>query len=84
MVYPSGMKTTLELDDALDARLRRTAHRRGWTLKETLSKALRAGLRSVAQEETAPTPMNLTMAKGPLLIDPCDKEALSEAIPPEL
>ena len=83
MVYTPGMKTTLELDDALDARLRKTAHRRGWTLKETVSRALRAGLLSVAKE-TAPAPMNLTMAKGPLLIDPCDKEALSEAIPPEL
>lgn len=77
------MKTTLELDDVLDAQLRETARRHGWSLKEALSKALREGLRIVQGQGRAQEPLRLVMTKGRLLVDPCDEEALSEAMKPE-
>ena len=77
------MKTTLDLDDVLDAKLRETARRHGWSLKEALSKALREGLRVVQGENRPQGPLKLVMAKGRLLVDPCDEEALSEAMKPE-
>jgi hypothetical protein len=77
------MKTTLDLDDVLDARLRETARRHGWSLKEALSKALREGLRIVQRKDRSQGPLRLAMAKGRLLVDPCDEEALSEALKPE-
>ena len=79
------MKTTLELDDSLDAQVRKTAHLHGWTLKETVSKALRAGLEAVSRKESRLAPLKLTLIKGPLLVDISDRDALSEAMgPPEL
>ncbi len=77
------MKTTLELDDALAAQVRRTAHRRGWSLKETVTLALRAGLRVVGEGELPRRSMTWTRTKGRLLVDPCDREALSQAMRPE-
>ena len=78
------MKTTLELDDALDATLRRTAHRNGWSLKDTVSKALRAGLDRLESRRPAKA-FRWHTVQGPLLVDPSDREALSEAMgPPEL
>ena len=78
------MKTTLELDDALDAKLRRMAHRCGWSLKDTVSRALRAGLDHLEPPRSTKK-FRWNTVPGPLLVDPSDREALSEAMgPPEL
>ena len=78
------MKTTLELDDALDAQLRQAARRRGWSLKETVSRAIREGLRALRSEGRPGRPFRWATSKGRLLIDPCDRDALDEALKPEL
>ena len=84
MVYTAFMKTTLELDDRLDAQVRKAAHRHGWTLKETVSRALRAGLGLLEPRQPAKE-FRWHTVQGPLLVDPSDREALSEAMgPPEL
>jgi hypothetical protein len=44
----ANMKTTIYLDDDLFRELKAAAHREGCTLRETLNRALRGGLRPAA------------------------------------
>lgn len=77
------MKTTLELDDALDDQVRATARKRGWSLKDTISKALRAGLQTLHKDAGTPPLFRWHTSPGRLLVDPADREALSKIFEPE-
>lgn len=48
------MRTTLTIDDALDSRLRRYAHRRNMKYKDVVNEALRKGLERVEMSEGEP------------------------------
>lgn len=72
------MKTTLNIDDSVMARLKREAARTGRTMSELVETALRALLRSrPASTELAPLP---TFDSGGPLVDIADREALYRAM----
>jgi plasmid stability protein len=72
------MKTTLNIDDAVMARLKREAARQGRTMSELVETALRGLLRSRKEPvELSPLP---TFNSGGALIDVADREALYQAM----
>jgi plasmid stability protein len=72
------MKTTLNIDDSVMARLKREAARSGRTMSELVETALRALLRSrPASTELPPLP---TFDSGGPLVDIADREALYRAM----
>ena len=68
------MKTTLNIDDSVMARLKREAARSGRTMSELVETALRGLLQSrPAGTKLAPLP---TFDSGGALVDVADREAL--------
>ncbi len=76
-MLPHMKRTTLILDPALHAELRRRAAAEGRTLTETLERALRAGLEALAPGRRGP-PRLPSYDLGPVLVDPADRDALDE------
>lgn len=68
-------RTTLVLDDALYATLKRRAAAEGRTLTEVVERALRAGLRAEPRRGRVALP---SYDLGPFLIDPADRVAAAE------
>ena len=72
------MKTTLNIDDAVMARLKREAARQGRTMSEGVEAALRSLFRERGRkEELPPLP---SFRSGGALIDIADREALYQAM----
>lgn len=72
------MKTTLNVDDSVMARLRREAARQGKTMSELVETALRLMLRSPRTEvELPPLP---SFRSGGALVDVADRDALYQAM----
>jgi hypothetical protein len=72
------MKTTLNIDDTVMARLKQEAARRGRTMSELVETALRQLFRTRGpQEELPPLP---TFASGGALVDVADRGALYQAM----
>lgn len=72
------MKTTLNIDDTVMARLRRESARTGRTMSELVETALRRLLQS---RRDAPEPPPLpTFDSGGALVDVADREALYAAM----
>lgn len=76
MVY--HMKTTLNIDDTVMARLRREAARTGRTMSELVEMALRRLLQS--RPEPAELPPLPSFDSGGALVDIADREALYRAL----
>jgi hypothetical protein len=74
-------RTTLVLDAALYAELRRRAAADGRTLTVTVERALRAGLDALAAGRRGRVQLP-SYDLGPFLVDPTDREGL-EGPPPE-
>jgi len=72
------MKTTLNIDDSVMARLKREAARRGCTMSELVESALRLLL--TAKETTCPIPFLPVFKSGGPLVDIADREALYQAM----
>ena len=72
------MKTTLNIDDSVMARLKREAAQRGCTMSELVESALRLLLRS--QKKSAELPPLPTFKSGGSLIDIADRDALYQAM----
>ncbi len=74
----SHMKTTLNIDDTVMARLRRESARTGRTMSELVETALRQLLRRQTDETVlAPLP---SFNSGGALVDVSDREALYRAM----
>ncbi len=73
------MKTTLNVDDAVMAELRREAARQGRTMSEMVETALRLLLRA-QRKRGAPLPPLPTFHSGGELVDIADRDALYEAM----
>jgi hypothetical protein len=72
------MKTTLNIDDSVMARLKREAARRRCTMSELVESALRLFLRSErGRRELPPLP---TFKSGGHLVDVADRNALYQAM----
>lgn len=72
------MKTTLNIDDTVMARLRREAARQGRTMSELVETALRLLFRGTReQSELPPLP---TFRSGGHLVDVADRDALYHAM----
>ena len=72
------MKTTLNIDDSVMARLKQEAARRGCTMSELVESALRLLLRSRKQRaELPPLP---TFRGGGHMVDVADRDALYQAM----
>ena len=74
----SHMKTTLNIDDAVMAELRREAARQGRTMSELVETALRLLLQSQRKRKTMP-PLPIFHSGG-TLVDIADREALYHAM----
>lgn len=72
------MKTTLNIDDSVMARLKREAARRGCTMSELVESALRLLL--TAKEPPRPMPSLPVFKSGGPLVDIADRDALYEAM----
>jgi hypothetical protein len=72
------MKTTLNIDDTVMARLRRESARTGRTMSELVETALRRLLQS-RRDAAAPPPLP-TFDSGGALVDVADREALYAAM----
>jgi plasmid stability protein len=72
------MKTTLNIDDAVMARLKREAARQGRTMSEMVETALRGLLQS--RKEPVELPALPTFNSGGAFIDVADREALYQAM----
>ena len=72
------MKTTLNIDDSVMARLRREAARTGRTMSELVETALRNLLNS--RREREPLPPLPSFNGGGALVDIADREALYRAM----
>jgi hypothetical protein len=72
------MKTTLNIDDRVMARLRREAARRGCTMSELVETALRLLLQ--ARPETTELPPLPSFRSGGHLVDIADRDALYHAM----
>lgn len=70
----SHMKTTLNIDDSVMARLKREAARTGRTMSDLVETALRNLLR--AQREREPLPRLPSFDGGGALVDIADRDAL--------
>jgi len=73
------MKTTLNIDDAVMARLRREAARRQCTLSELVETALRLLLQQGRQQPGSLPPLP-AFNSGGQLVDIADREALYQAM----
>lgn len=72
------MKTTLNIDDSIMAKLKQEAARRGGTMSELVEMALRQLLKARRpSEELPPLP---TFASGGSLVDVADRDALYQAL----
>ncbi len=78
MVSHMKMKTTLNIDDTVMARLKREAVRRGRTMSELVESALRLLFRF--QRERRDLPPLPTFRSGGHLVDIADREALNGAM----
>ena len=80
--HPHGivfcMKTTLNIDDAVMAELKREAAREGRTMSEMVETALRLLLRSQRKRGTLPTLPSFR--SGGALVDVSDRDALYHAM----
>jgi hypothetical protein len=72
------MKTTLNIDDAVMAQLKREAVRQGRTMSELVETALRGLFRS--QKKRAAIPPLPTFHSGGALVDVADRDALYQAM----
>lgn len=72
------MKTTLNIDDTVMARLKQEAARQGRTMSELVETALRGLFR--AQKERASLPPLPAFRSGGTLVDVADREALYRAM----
>ncbi len=75
------MKTTLVLDDAIVAKLKREAARQGQTMSELVESALRLMFRERRREQQLP-PLP-THDFGQLLVDVADRNALYDVLDKE-
>lgn len=74
----SHMKTTLNIDDTVMARLKREAARQGRTMSELVETALRQLLQArKSRGELVPLP---TFKSGGALVDVADRDALYQAM----
>lgn len=74
----SHMKTTLVIDDAVMAELRREAARRGCTMSELVESALRLLLQS--RRASAAVPALPAFKSGGHLVEIADRDALYQAM----
>jgi plasmid stability protein len=74
----SHMKTTLNIDDTVMARLKREAARQGRTMSELVEAALRASFQ--APRQTSDLPPLPTMRSGGALVDISDRDLLYQAM----
>lgn len=74
----SHMKTTLQIDDEVMARLRREAARTGRTMSELVESALRLMLGRKRDRPSLPTLPSFD--SGGALVDVADREALIDAM----
>jgi len=72
------MKTTLNIDDAVMAELKREAARQGRTMSEMVETALRLLLRS--QRKRGTLPVLPSFRSGGALVDVSDRDALYHAM----
>lgn len=72
------MKTTLNIDDSVMARLKREAARQGRTMSELVESALRLLFKS--QREAPRLPRLPTFRSGGHLVDVADRDALYQAM----
>jgi hypothetical protein len=72
------MKTTLNIDESVMARLKREAARQGRTMSELVESALR--LLFKAQRESPEIPPLPTFRSGGHLVDIADRDALYQAM----
>ncbi len=75
----SHMKTTLNIDDSVMARLRREAARRRCTMSELVETALRLLLQQSREERPEPPPLP-SFRSGGHLVEIADREALYQAM----
>jgi hypothetical protein len=73
------MKTTLNIDDTVMAKLRSEAARSGKTMSELVETALRLLLQSRREAPAALTPLP-TFQSGGFLVDVADRDALYRAM----
>lgn len=73
------MKTTLNIDDAVMAQLKREAARQGRTMSELVESALRSALRGARRKREALDPLP-TFSSGGALVDIADRDALYHAM----
>lgn len=73
------MKTTLNIDDRVMARLRREAARRGCTMSALVESALRLLLQPAREEPSDQVPLP-TFRSGGHLVDVADREALHQVM----
>jgi Ribbon-helix-helix protein, copG family len=74
----SHMKTTLNIDDSVMARLRRESARSGRTMSELVETALRSLLQ--ARPDAVELPPLPSFTSGGALVDIADREALYRAM----
>ncbi len=75
------MKTTLNIDNAVMAQLKREAARQGRTMSEMVETALRLMLRSQRKQgPLPPLPPLPTFRSGGALVDISDRQALYQAM----
>jgi len=72
------MKTTLNIDDTVMAKLKREAARRGRTMSELVETALRMFFRP--QKKSDKLPALPTFRSGGAMIDVADRDALYQAM----
>jgi hypothetical protein len=72
------MKTTLNIDDTVMARLKQEAARQGRTMSELVETALRMLLRP--QKKSEGLPALPTFRSGGMLVDVADRESLYQAM----
>jgi len=73
------MKTTLNLDDAIMARLRREAARQGRTMSELVETALRLFFQQARRQKPDLPPLP-AFSSGGARVDVADRQALYEAM----
>ncbi|MDX2141975.1 MAG: type II toxin-antitoxin system VapB family antitoxin [Rhodospirillaceae bacterium] len=72
------MKTTLNIDDTVMAKVKREAAKRGMTMGELVETALRTFLN--AKPSNDPLPPLPSYSMGPMLVDIADRDALYDAM----
>ena len=73
------MKTTLNIDDTIMARLKQEAARQGRTMSELVETALRMLFQAQKRQE-APLPPLPTFSSGGALVDIADRDRLYQAM----